>query len=317
MLGFIVVLPAILVQSCVGRTRDVPYRSGVPVEIALYVHSTGQVVKMDLEEYLVGVLAAEMPASFSAQALKAQAIAARTYAIKRLRCFGKSGSECHPKADICDDPTHAQAWISQEEAYKKWGALNAKRLWTRLVDAVRDTEAMVILYDGLLIESAFHSTCGGMTEDSEAVWQKSLPYLRAVECAWCAQSPKNESTVRVSIPEAGRILELHSGQNPLATQDSISAKVLERTTSGRAKTVEFNGLVLDAAETRRLFGLASTKFDLSRSDQGLEFTVSGYGHGVGMCQYGAAGMAKAGYTAEQIIQHYFPGTEVSSMWQVR
>jgi stage II sporulation protein D len=273
---------------------------------------------MDLEEYLIGVLAMEVPALFEIEALKAQAIVARTYTVKRMRCFGGQGSKCHPEADMCDDPTHGQGWMSEGSARARWPALDASRNWSRLASAVSETNGLIIAHRGLPIDPVYHSTCGGATENSEDVWSAVVPYLRSVTCDWCRSSPRYRSTIQMAIEDMGRRLGEPVAVPALARREGRKfIEILKISGAGRAQTVRIGDRTLKGVDFRSALGLASTKFGWRLSGSSIVFECDGYGHGVGLCQYGANGMAKEGSKASEIIRYYFSGTSVMPMFETR
>ncbi|ATW25973.1 stage II sporulation protein D [Candidatus Formimonas warabiya] len=266
-------------------------------------------VSLPLEEYLVGVLAAEMPAEFEKEALKAQAIAARTYALKKIKFSTKTINQEHPNADVCTDPGHCQGWLSEEEMKKKWGWLRYWEYQKKLKAAVKATCGEVATYEKQLIDPVYHSTCGGRTENSEEVWTYATPYLKSVPCKWDQDSPKYRT--RLLIPFS-QLSEKLGGKinNPSA----FTIKALEKTKTGRLKTILVGNKRMAATEFRRIFGINSTNFTWKIQKEGVELTIVGYGHGVGMCQFGANGLAKEGYNAEKILKYYYQGIEIEKLY---
>jgi len=315
----VVVLPALFARGCspLSLHRAGP-GSAIPVSLTLYRHDTQSLEQMDLEEYLVGVLAVEVPALFELEALKAQAIVARTYTVKRMRCFGGQGSKCHPEADMCDDPTHGQGWTTEQGAKAKWPTLDAARNWSRLVSAVGATSGLIITHRGVPVDPVYHSTCGGSTENSEDVWSTAIPYLRSVACDWCRSSPRYKNTIQMSIEDLGRRLGDPVAIPTLARQEGRKfIEILKASPTGRAQLVRVGDLTLKAVDFRSALGLSSTKFGWRLAGSNIIFECEGYGHGVGLCQYGANAMAKEGRQASDIIRYYFSGTIVMPMFETR
>ncbi|MBR5094189.1 MAG: stage II sporulation protein D, partial [Oscillospiraceae bacterium] len=274
-----------------------------PVPQSLQVLRDGEVLELDLEDYLFGVVAAEMPASFPSEALKAQAVAARTYA---LWCAAQGK---HPQAQVCTDPGCCQAWLSEEALRERWGEDYA-RYAAKIRDAVAATAGQVLRYEGAPVFAAFHSSSPGATEDSGALWE-ALPYLVSVP------SPETEADV----PGYSSVLRC----SPLDFRDTVlSARPLadlsgpeedwigqlRQDESGRVAALVLGGAELSGQELRRLFSLRSTAFSLTYEDGWFVFDVRGYGHGVGMSQYGAKVLAEQGATYREILAHYYPGTEL-------
>lgn len=314
----IVVLPALLARGCIppssppssGQDRSPADLAAGPV-VSLYCCATAEVIALPLETYVAGVVAAEMPASFSLEALKAQAVAARTYVLRRLRSTGGEGCDRDPRADICDDPTHGQAWLSSDEVRRRLGLLAFYRDWPRVCRAADQTRGMVIVCGGSLTDPVYHSTCAGHTEDAAAVWGHPVAYLQGVVCTTDGHSPYSApqrvvmtlTAVRTALAGAadGGVIPASAGDGPA---------VVGRSASGRALTLRLDGRSADGVEARRLLNLRSTLFDVSRQGGVAVFSVRGYGHGVGLCQYGADGMARQGYDYIEILKHYYAGVEI-------
>lgn len=280
--------------------------SGV-IKVRLYRHDTGKIEEIALNEYVTGVVAAEMPAEFPVEALKAQAVAARTYVLKRLRAGGVLNKP-HPGADVCDDPRHAQAWLSREEMRERWGIVNYYRYYYKIRQAVDATGNEVITYRGELIDPVYHSACGGRTEDAGEVWKYDVPYLKSVDCPYEAD-PRPAQTASFTISQVEKALGIDLSAVPVSSGSS-PVKITGRTGTGRAKTVEVGGVELPATLVRERLGLRSTNFSSRLKGDKIIFTTVGYGHGVGMCQYGARGMAEQGYSYREILKHYYTGVEV-------
>jgi stage II sporulation protein D len=314
----VVILPALLARGCVappsspGGSRPAP--SPAPgtageVTVNLLLCEAGKLLKLPLETYVAGVVAAEMPASFSLEALKAQAVAARTYVLRRMREFGGPGCDRHAGADICDDPTHGQAWVSGEELRRRLGFLGFYRLWARVRRAADETRGMVVTCGGALIDPVYHSTCAGHTEDAADVWGAPVPYLQGVECKWDAHSPYSApervvvsaGELRLAFAGAPAAPAMAGGDAPVVTKKSGTGRVLEFTVDER----RFSGV-----EARARLHLRSTLFEAAPQGGNVVLTVRGYGHGVGLCQYGADGWGQQGATYMDILKHYYTGVEV-------
>jgi len=282
-------------------------------KVKLFVHSTSKIIEMPVEEYIVGVVAAEMPADFPPEALKAQAVASRTYIVKRLASGGVA-NPIHPGADVCDDCRHGQAWIARTDMRERWGLLNYYRNYYKIKKAVDDTRGMVITYAGELIDPMYHAACGGHTENSEDVWKFTVPYLRGVPCAY-ENYPRSEQTVRLTLSQAGRAVGVDLEAMAVSSGGGSLITVLEKTASGRPKTIRIGDKTLSSAALRDMLDLRSANFDWSVEKGNLLITTTGYGHGVGLCQYGAKGMAEHGFAYERILTHYFTGVKIEKRQQ--
>ncbi|WP_369691332.1 stage II sporulation protein D [Desulfolucanica intricata] len=301
-IGIVIGLPAMVSWLMPDRIK------AVGTVVRMYSHKDNKIHSIPLEEYLVGVVAAEMPGEFPEEALKAQAVAARTYVLKRLQGGGVSNST-HPGADVCDDHRHSQAWISREEMKKRWGLVKYYRCYHKIKKAVADTTGMVITYDGSLIDPVYHSSCGGVgTENSEDVWKFEVPYLRSATCPY--EDPnKSKRTVEISLAGIGEKLGVDLTALPVSTGSSLFT-VVEKTETGRPRLIKIGEKEIPAVELRNLLGLRSTSFTWQPAGDKLKITTTGYGHGVGMCQYGAKGFAEQGKDFEEILTHYYKGVKI-------
>lgn len=277
--------------------------------LKVYMAESGQIVHMPLEDYLVGVVAAEMPARFEEEALKAQAVAARTYALKRLKAYGGSGCAKHPEADICTDPSCCQAYLKEDELRRRWGIFSYPEYQLKIADAVAATNGLVITYDYQLIDPVYHASCGGLgTEDAAAVWGNAVPYLKPVSCPYDDNSPHQMAETVLTLKD----LEKQLGEKvTVPVSGGLDLQVLVRTASGRVKELKVGNVTLPGTEVRQRLGLNSTSFSWQLAENGkVIFTTYGKGHGVGMCQYGANGLAKQGQDFRAILKHYYTGVEI-------
>ncbi len=309
-------VPALVVGGF-GQAPPGPQPEPYNPTIHLYLGSSKQIINIGLEDYVKGVVAAEMPASFELEALKAQAVAARTYVVKRARLFGGSGCDAHPQADVCDNPAHCQAWLPTSELQQRWGMIDYQTYWGKISAAVSATAGQIITYQGVAIDPVFHSTCGGHTEDAGNVWQKSLPYLQPVDCTYCAASPRLQTEQRYSVTAfLSAVLGEGAAVEAMAQQargGTVPLTIRSETSTGRVATVAVGSRTLKATELRYLLGLYSTNFTSELDGDAIVFHVQGYGHGVGLCQYGADGMAAVGHNYRQIISHYYQGTMITDL----
>lgn len=261
----------------------------------------GSVAEMDMQDYLRGVVAAEMPASFHPEALRAQAVAARSYAMY-CASFAK-----HGPAQVCTDYGCCQAWQSEDERRMKWGedyAGNEQIIY----EAVEATRGEYLAAGGRPVFAAFHSSSASRTENSADVWS-AVPYLVSVESPETAEDvPNYVSVVRCSpIDFRDTVLSAHPEADFSGREEEWLGEV-RHDASGRVASVTLGGVSVDGKEARKLFSLRSTAFTLAHEDGGFTFTVTGFGHGVGMSQYGADKMARQGADHEEILAHYYPGT---------
>ncbi len=272
-----------------------------------------KLVEMPLEEYVAGVVAGEMPASYHLEALKAQATAARTRVVKQAASFSGQGCKNHSGADICTDSTHCQAFLSEAERQAKWGA-TAQAYQERIVKAVMDTKGMIITYDGQPITVLYHAVSGGRTEDVQAVFSQPLPYLKSVESAGEESSSKYQTVQTFSLDEAAKLLnKAFPGANLLADTLALQVSIETRSETGRASEMRVGDLIVAAKDFRTALSLNSTLFTISSNESSITFTEKGYGHGVGMSQAGANAMAAAGKAWQDILTHYYTGVQISAL----
>lgn len=278
--------------------------------IKLLHADTKKVEEIDLDQYLYGVVSAEMPASFEAEALKAQAVVARTYTIYKI--VNNDGK--HEDADICDDSTCCQAWISKEDRLEKWDEDNRDEYWNKIVKAVNETQGKIVTYEGKPINAFFHSNSGGKTEAPINVWGGSgYPYLQSVSTAGEDAYSQYSSEASFSKEEfEEKIKEVHSDFK-INYKEEDCIKIEEYTDGDRVKTIKIGNLELSGVEVRNILGLRSANFTVTVDDDKIEFKVTGYGHGVGMSQTGADSLAKEGKTYEDIIHHFYTGVEIVDM----
>lgn len=266
-----------------------------------------EVVTMDMGTYLVGVVRSEMPAVFESEALKAQAVAARTYTLYKME---HGGSANHPQADTCDDITCCKAYMDTAAAAENWGE-NAAFYEEKIRDAVRSTDGQCVLYESAPILAVFHSSSAGATLDASAVWSESLPYLVSVS------SPEDSETVPgyyssatfpFSVLRAMLQTELPEADLSSAPTDWFTA--IRQTPSGAVTELEVGGIKLTGNRLRTILGLRSPSFTISFEDESVTFSVVGYGHGVGMSQYGANVLAASGMDYREILAWYYAGTTI-------
>ena len=256
---------------------------------------------MNMEDYLVGVVAAEMPAAFESEALKAQAVAARTYTIY------KSSSSDH-EADVCTDFAHCQAYLTEGEMLTNWGS-DFDFYHNKIRNAVYSTQGEYLTYNDEPIMAVFHSMGGGQTQNSGDVWGNQLPYLQSVPSPGEEEATGYHSTVTLPFEEFKNIVLSKYPSAQINSYLDISQPT--RTASGHVKSIIIGSVTVSGAEMRTLFNLRSTRFDLTFFSDNITFNVTGYGHGVVMSQYGANAMAKSGSGYAEILSHYYQGATLT------
>jgi len=275
-------------------------------DVTVRVLLDGDIVEMSMELYLIGVVAAEMPASFEHHALKAQAVAARTDALHKIYVSPKPQ---HPDADVCGDFRCCVAFNTDEQLRDRWGDDYIQHI-TRIIDAVTGTDGVFLAYNSKPILAVFHSSSAGMTETSGNVWVHDLPYLRSVDSPETSELvPGFIATVAVSRHE---FVETALGNHPYAVfgyDQELWITDIAYTESGRVAHLTIGGVQIRGTELRSMFGLRSTAVSIEVTDEDIIFTTTGYGHGVGMSQYGAHIMAQNGKTYREILSAYYTGVK--------
>ncbi len=268
-------------------------------DVVLQLLTENHIISVPVETYLIGVVAAEMPLSFHEEALKAQAVAARTFTLRQIN------NSKHENADVCDQSSCCQAWFSPEQLEEKLGG-SKTLLETKAASAVAATKGEVLTYNGELIDAVYFSCSGGMTESAAAVWGSDIPYLQPVESPGEEVAARYLGSVLVSYGEFKKKLpQSIFSDNPASWFGEIT-----RTDGGGVAQMEIGGAVYSGTELRSVFQLNSTVFDLAVTEEGILFETKGFGHRVGMSQYGANAMAQSGYSYDQILAHYYPGTQL-------
>ncbi|OIU67727.1 stage II sporulation protein D [Rossellomorea aquimaris] len=271
------------------------------VEVAVYRSGKEVIEKLPLEQYVVGVLAGEMPADFEKEALKAQALAARTFIVNKMMTEDTS----LPKGADVTDTINDQVFKNPSELASLWGA-DAEWKLEKISEAVLETKGQVLTYNGKPITAAFFSTSNGYTENSEAYWQNEIPYLRSVKSPWDEKSPK--FTDQKIIP----ITEFEQKLGVKLPKDGSVGTITSRTKGKRVANVDINGTSFTGREIRDKLGLKSSDFSWYLKDSHIVISTKGYGHGVGMSQYGANGMAKEGKNYKEIVTHYYKGVKITT-----
>ncbi|MBU5594343.1 stage II sporulation protein D [Amphibacillus sp. MSJ-3] len=265
--------------------------------------ATSEVESIPLEQYVASVVASEMPADFELEALKAQALAARTYIVQYLLATGS----VDPEQTITDTVQH-QVYRNDVELKELWGSDYHWKM-EKITEAVRTTAGQILTYDQSPITPVFFSTSNGKTENAEDYWENALPYLVSVDSPWDLESPKYLD--QKSIPTAE--LEQELGIN---LTEPINEPPMTYTDSHRVQTVELGGHTFTGREVRETFDLQSTDFEIEQKNDHIIFTTRGFGHGVGMSQYGANGMAQEGKSYQDIVTHYYRGVEISTIDEI-
>ncbi len=259
---------------------------------------TNEILTLPFEEYIKGVVSGEMPANFELEALKAQAVASRSYALYKIQ------NNKNTEYDIVNT-TANQVYLTDEELKEKWKDKYTKNI-NKIKKAINETSGEYLTYQGKVANALFFSTSTGKTENSEDVFVSKLPYLRSVESTWDELSPSYTSVVKMDLKTFYEKLNL-------TYNDTLNIEVLEKTNTGRVKKIKINDIELNGRDVATKLNLKSNCFEIINENSNLTITTKGFGHGVGMSQYGANGMAKEGYKYNEILSHYYNQTKIEKI----
>jgi stage II sporulation protein D len=278
--------------------------------ISMYDHRKKELVKMPLEEYLVGVVAGEMPASYNEEALKAQAVAARTLTIYKMPAYGGRGCNQMAGADVCSSFAHCQEWISENQMRKNWGEKYDEYVG-KIRKAIQETSGEIMTYNGKAIEVFYHSTSNGKTEEVSEVFSNALPYYVSVDSIGEENAPKFEGSVTISNQQFVEKFQAKYGIKLDPNNLSSQIKINGYTDSGRIQDLTVGGKKLRATDFRLLYGLNSTDISFVFGKDSITMNTKGFGHGVGMSQVGADRMADRGHNYKEILHHYYKGIDIT------
>lgn len=282
-------------------SADVTVQTADKDTISVFMTASNTTEEMNMREYIIGTVAAEMPASYDEEALKAQALAAVTYAEYQKKNGDKSGLN---GADISDNSNTHQGYMTKEQMREKWGEA-FDTYYEKISDAVDAVVDMVITYDGEPVIAAYHAISSSQTESAENAWGVKIPYLKSTDSEWDTDSARYLSTVTVSDDD---LAELMGSENVKADGNDI--KINSTSDAGTVLEIIVCGNSMSGNQVRDMFSLRSPCFSVEYENEEYIFTVKGYGHGVGLSQYGADRLAKQGKTYQQIINHYYTDVKI-------
>lgn len=280
--------------------------------ITIYNHNLGKNENMDIETYLYGVLSGEMSSEFNIEALKAQAVAARTYVMYKKE---ENNQSKHKNAIVCTDYNHCQEYKSYDTLLKSNGEEWIKNSYSKIKQAVDETKGQIITYKEKPILPLYFSTSSGKTENSEEVFSAKYPYLQSVDSPYDKVSPKYVSTLKISNKDFVSALKKSYSNIELSENNLESrVKIISRSNGGSVDKIKIGNKELIGRDIRGLFKLNSANFELNFENGYIDFIVKGYGHGVGMSQWGAEGMAEEGYLYYEILTHYYKETTINDIY---
>ncbi len=276
-----------------------------PTEIYIPVLVDDRVEELPLTQYLCGVVAAEMPASYQPEALKAQAVAACSYMV--YRSVNEPDAPEHKGAWVCNDPSHCKGYLSTLQMKQHWGEEHYAEYYAKIAAAVSAVAGQVLTYEGQPINAVFHAISAGKTEKAADVWGQDVPYLQAVESFIDVNAAQYLSTAEFSSEKLYQLLAITKPD----IDKTLTVGPVTRSDSGGVLSAEIGGVTFTGAQLRSTLSLRSTNFEFARQDDTFTFTVKGYGHCVGMSQYGAGQLAQAGMTYTDILKTYYTDVEIS------
>ena len=290
----VIIIPFLFVNIFV-KTDEIKFKYITNNTIRVKDEQTNIIKEIPFEEYIKGVVAGEMPATFELEALKAQAVASRSYAMYQM-------AATKDKAYDVVNTTANQVYLTDEQLKNNWKEDYPKKI-NKIKTAIAKTSGEYLTYNGEIVNAMFFSTSVGATENSEEVFVSALPYLRSVDSTWDKESPVYIDTYTFTLEDFYKKLNLPFNQ-------TLKIEVTEKTSTGRTKTIKINGEEMKGRDVATKLSLRSNYFDIVQNQNNITITTKGFGHGVGMSQYGANGMAKEGYKYDQILKHYYQNTEI-------
>ena len=291
---FIIVIPYLIVTIFI-KNEEITFNFSQNSVVRVYSEEDNLITNIPIEEYVVGVVSGEMPISFELEALKAQAVAARSYVMIQMQ------RNINKEYDVVDTVKN-QVYLPKEKLIKAWKDSYTDNI-NKVKTAVLETKGEYISYNNKVAEAMFFSTSPGATENSEDIFPNKVEYLRSVESPWDSISPVYESNRTFSLKEFYDLLNLKYSE-------SLSIEIIDTTHTGRIKKIKINNKTFTGKEMCSKLKLKSTFFNIIKEDNKVIIKNKGYGHGVGMSQYGAEGMARDGYNYEDILKYYYTGIEI-------
>ena len=290
----VVIIPFLFIKIFV-KTDEIKFKYVTNNIIRVKDEKTGIINEVPFEDYIKGVVAGEMPATFELEALKAQAVASRSYAMYQMTATKDR------EYDVLNT-TANQVYLTDQELKENWKEEYPEKI-NKIKEAIAETSGEYLTYEGKVINAMFFSTSVGATENSEEVFVSALPYLRSVDSKWDEASPAYTDTYTFTLEEFYKKLNLQYNQ-------TLTIGVTSKTSTGRTRTLKINGTEINGRDLATKLNLRSNYFDIVQNENNVTITTKGFGHGVGMSQYGANGMAKEGYKYDQILKHYYQNTEI-------
>lgn len=292
-----ILIPYIIILLLVVEPLQHDFQFSKNTLVRVYRTSTKKIESVPLEEYVMGVVAGEMPASFNQEALKAQAVAARSYIMYKII------NSKNKKYDVVDTVLN-QVYLDDGNLKDKWGD-KYNEYKNKISLAVKDTAYEYITYEGKVADALFFSTSGGYTENSQDVFVSKVHYLQSVKSDWDKISPVFSETIEFEYSDFCNKLQI-------SPTNTINVQIIDKTEGGRINKISINSKLFTGSEIVKLLGLKSLNFTITPANKVIVIT-RGYGHGVGMSQYGAEGMARAGYKYDEILKYYYTDVKIEKI----
>ncbi len=290
----VIIIPFLFVKIFV-QTDTIKFKYITNNTIRVKDEKTNKITTLPFEEYIKGVVAGEMPATFELEALKAQAVASRSYAMYQM-------TATKDKDYDVTNTTQNQVYLTDEELKINWKDEYNQKM-NKIKTAIQETTGEYLTYNGQIVNAMFFSTSTGKTENSEEVFVSALPYLRSVDSKWDEESPAFTDTYTFDLKDFYTKLNL-------PYNEKLNIEITEKTSTGRIKKLKINNQELNGRDIATKLSLRSNYFEIIQNENKVTINTKGFGHGVGMSQYGANGMAKEGYKYDQILKHYYQNTEI-------
>lgn len=311
--GFVKSIPDFFVKS-----KDVIFDSNNSYTISVYMEKEKKVQSMNLEDYVTGVVCAEVPVEFDVEALKAQAVAARTFGAAHMEALGGRKYNSNTGADVCDS-VNCQVFMSKEDRFKSWPINSREEYWEKISKAVKETQGEILTYNGkLVMEPYYFSSSSGKTEDAKEVFSEDIPYLKSVDSSGEQDSYKYRTTIKLNYYDfVSKINSRYSKANISADNVKNSIFIKSRDNSGYVKEINVGNIILKGNQFRSALGLNSANFVILFENNFVQITCTGYGHDVGMSQSGANVMARSGKDYKQILTHYYTGVRINKIQEIK
>lgn len=296
------------------KSKSIIFNDNNGGNIKVYITKQNKVKEIPIEEYVTGVVAGEMPAEFSEEALKAQAVAARTFAVAHMEKYGGKKYKSNTGADVSDD-TKCQVFVSKNNRFNTWSDKDRNNYWNKITDAVNSTKGEILTYKGKLVtEPYYFATSSGSTESALEIFNDDKGYLKSVDSPGEEKAPKYKTQKQISRGEfINKINSAYNSSKLSVSNLENDVKIESRTEGGSVKNIKLGYITISGTKFRTLMGINSSNFSINFIGNNVRIQCLGYGHDVGMSQWGANAMAKKGKNYRDILYHYYSGIKIQKM----